>query len=115
MLEERGYRDLSVDAVAERAGVAKTTVYRRWPSKGVLVAAAIAPSPVSASSADELLHETETLLAPLAGAGEDAEILDVVRAILIPRRTALAELLDNPTRADELLGALWMRVWLGEG
>jgi AcrR family transcriptional regulator len=113
MLDERGYRELSVDAVAERAGVAKTTIYRRWSSKGVLVAAAIAPSPVSASSAHELLLETEALLAPLADAGDDAEILGVVRAILLPRRAALAQLLDNSTRADELLGALWMRMWMG--
>ena len=112
-LDERGYRDLSVDVVAGRACVAKTTIYRRWPSKGVLVAAAIAPSPVTASSVDELLRETEGLLAPLADAGDDAEILGVVRAILIPRRAALAQLLPNPTRADELLGALWMKLWLG--
>ena len=77
------------------------------------MAAAIAPSPVTASSVDELLRETEGLLAPLADAGDDAEILGVVRAILIPRRAALAQLLPNPTRADELLGALWMKLWLG--
>ena len=45
LLAERGYRELTVDAVAERAGVAKTTVYRRWPSKGALVGAAIVPPP----------------------------------------------------------------------
>jgi AcrR family transcriptional regulator len=32
-----GYERLSMEAVAERAGVAKTTVYRRWPSKLALV------------------------------------------------------------------------------
>src|SRR4051812_3134733 len=37
-IEAHGYAGLSVDAVAERAGVAKTTVYRRWPSKAWLVA-----------------------------------------------------------------------------
>jgi AcrR family transcriptional regulator len=36
-LAEVGYDDLSIDAVAGRAGVHKTTVYRRWPTKPDLV------------------------------------------------------------------------------
>jgi AcrR family transcriptional regulator len=113
MLSELGYRELSVDEVAERAGVAKTTVYRRWPSKGTLVAAAIAPTAPTATSADELLHETQTLLAPLAGAQDDAEILGIIRAILAPRRIALTQLLGgDAARADELLGALWLRLFV---
>ena len=40
-LEEHGYRAVSIEAVAARAGVAKTTVYRRWPSKDELVFDAI--------------------------------------------------------------------------
>ena len=39
-LAERGYGALSIEAVAERAGVAKTTVYRRWPTRAALVKAA---------------------------------------------------------------------------
>jgi AcrR family transcriptional regulator len=35
-----GYEGMSVDGVAERAGVAKATVYRRWPSKQDLLIAA---------------------------------------------------------------------------
>jgi AcrR family transcriptional regulator len=35
-----GYAGMSVDGVAERAGVAKATVYRRWPSKQELLIAA---------------------------------------------------------------------------
>jgi len=38
----RGYDGMSVDRVADRAGVAKTTIYRRWPSKAELVIAMIA-------------------------------------------------------------------------
>jgi len=38
LLSEDGYEALRVEAVAARAGVHKTTVYRRWPSKAVLVA-----------------------------------------------------------------------------
>lgn len=41
LLTERGY-GFSVEDVAERAQVHKTTVYRRWPTKPVLVAEAIA-------------------------------------------------------------------------
>ena len=40
-LEERGYVAASIEAIAARAGVAKTTVYRRWPSKDELVFDAI--------------------------------------------------------------------------
>jgi AcrR family transcriptional regulator len=111
LLAERGYRDLSVDEVAERAGVAKTTVYRRWPSKGMLVAAAIAPEP-AALSVDELLSQTRALLTPFADAEDDAEVLGVVRPILAPRRSALASLLGDAARADELLGAIWIELFV---
>lgn len=33
LLLDRGYERMTVDEVAERAGVGKATVYRRWPSK----------------------------------------------------------------------------------
>lgn len=39
LLVDRGYAGLSVDEVAERAGVAKTTLYRRWPTKDHLAIA----------------------------------------------------------------------------
>ena len=109
LLAERGYRELTVDAVAERAGVAKTTVYRRWPSKGALVAATIAPPDRTYATADELLAEVTSLLSPLAGADDDAEILGILRAILEKRRRPLAELVGE-SRANELLGALVMRL-----
>jgi AcrR family transcriptional regulator len=41
LMIERGYDKMTVDDVAERAGVGKATVYRRWPSKGDLAVAAI--------------------------------------------------------------------------
>jgi AcrR family transcriptional regulator len=40
-LEERGFEDLSVEEIARAAGVNKTSVYRRWPSKADLVLAAV--------------------------------------------------------------------------
>lgn len=41
LLGERGFGGLSVEAVAAESGVAKTTIYRRWPSKLDLAGAAI--------------------------------------------------------------------------
>ena len=41
LLGEQGFRGLTMERVAERAGVGKTTIYRRWPSQTELVAEAI--------------------------------------------------------------------------
>src|SRR5512140_3275447 len=40
-LGEHGYARLSMEAVARRAGVSKSALYRRWPSRQEMVAAAI--------------------------------------------------------------------------
>ena len=109
MLRENGYRDLNVDTVAERAGVAKTTLYRRWPSKGALVAAAIEPLALSAGGdVLSVLRETCTLLNLLAGVDD----VDVLRAVLEPQRRRLVSLIaiDGELLADMLLGALVTRL-----
>jgi AcrR family transcriptional regulator len=41
LLAEYGFQATTVDAIAERAGVAKNTIYRRWPSKEELIADAL--------------------------------------------------------------------------
>lgn len=40
-LGEQGYANLTIDNVAQRAGVHKTTVYRRWKDRESLVVAAV--------------------------------------------------------------------------
>jgi AcrR family transcriptional regulator len=42
LLAEQGWSGLSVEAVAARAGVAKSTVYRRWSSRADLAIGAVA-------------------------------------------------------------------------
>ncbi|MGC4088783.1 MAG: TetR/AcrR family transcriptional regulator [Polyangiaceae bacterium] len=73
LFAERGYSGLAIDDVAARAGVNKTTVYRRWPTKVDLLGAALVnlraqqpPPPDSGSLRDdlvELLFERATLMA----------------------------------------------------
>jgi len=57
LLGEEGYEGLSIEGVAARAGVGKTTVYRRWPSKEPLVVDAIgrckSPEDPAPTRADE--------------------------------------------------------------
>lgn len=111
MLSEGGYGALTIEEVAERAGVAKTTVYRRWPSKGALLASLI-PPPGTYANAEAVLRDVQTLLAPLASS-EDAETLGVLRTILHSRRQPLLDFLGgDENRADELLGAVWMQLFV---
>lgn len=63
LFAEQGYAGLSVEAVAARAGVNKTTIYRRWPTKADLVGAALlelrgqdAEPPNTGSLRDDLLE-----------------------------------------------------------
>ncbi len=59
ILEERGFVDLTIDEIAQRAGVSKTTIYRRWPTKGTLV--------FEAFSADFLVGSPALTRDPCAG------------------------------------------------
>ena len=52
LLAEEGFQGLSIEAVAAKAGVGKTTIYRRWPSKDELVIDAIREVQIDLSMVD---------------------------------------------------------------
>ncbi|HSI06685.1 MAG TPA: TetR/AcrR family transcriptional regulator [Myxococcota bacterium] len=63
-LTRSGYDGFRVDAVASAAGVNKTSVYRRWPTKLALVAAALRARPVMVEAPpDEGTLRTDLILA----------------------------------------------------
>src|SRR6266446_8701262 len=37
LLEQHGFRAVTLEGIAEEAGVARTTVYRLWPNKAAVV------------------------------------------------------------------------------
>lgn len=101
ILAERGYDGLTMEGVAERAGVAKTTVYRRWPTRTALVAALAEAftAPVRPPSTGTLKGDLQALL------------LDVTKALKAPhaRRViprALADARDH-AELDATLRPFW--------
>ena len=48
-----GYTQASIEAIAERAGVHKTTIYRRWRTKDRLIAEALADAAATRSAVDD--------------------------------------------------------------
>jgi AcrR family transcriptional regulator len=51
LLVEVGYAELTIEAVAKRAGVGHTSIYRRWPSKAHMVHEVVFPDQRTASIA----------------------------------------------------------------
>ncbi|GAA3823312.1 TetR/AcrR family transcriptional regulator [Cellulomonas soli] len=65
LLAERGYDGMTMDAVADRAGAGKATVYRRWPSKVRLAADALVCNRSARLSIDDV-PDTGSLRGDLA-------------------------------------------------
>lgn len=74
LIEERGIGGFSIEAVAARAGVAKTTIYRWWPSRGALAIAGFLANTApqisyeeTTSPLDDLRRQIERVAAVYAG------------------------------------------------
>ncbi|HET8776144.1 MAG TPA: TetR/AcrR family transcriptional regulator [Candidatus Limnocylindria bacterium] len=121
LLAERGYDGLTMEGVAARAGVAKTTVYRRWPSRAELVleVANQIAAPVRLTPTGDLRRDLVSALrdiigvldAPiarriipriLADARESDELTAVLTAFWTNRRGRLRELLAAGVEAGEI-------------
>jgi AcrR family transcriptional regulator len=104
--KQNGFADLTIERVAEEAGVGKTTVYRWWPNKAALVADVFASSvtqklrfPDTGSVARDMSLQMQQLvqilrsrrghiLSVIVGAGQsDATLIKAFRdRFLKPRR-----------------------------
>jgi AcrR family transcriptional regulator len=122
LLEQDGFTDLKIEAVAARAGVGKTTIYRWWPSKAVLVADAFMSSvmretrfPDTGSVREDLRAQMQRLatifrgqrgriLRSLVGGGQsDPELISAFRnRWLIPRRAEAFGILQRAIDRGQL-------------
>jgi AcrR family transcriptional regulator len=95
MLRAGGYRELSLDEVARRAGTAKSSIYRRWPSKAAL-AAEVVRRDVAAPEGDLAAAFEALMNGPMGGvaasligeAQESAETRSIVLELLAPYRAS---------------------------
>jgi AcrR family transcriptional regulator len=123
LLSTEGFDRFSVEAVAVRAGVAKTTVYRRFPTRNDLIVGALVrlndelPSPPAAGPVrDRLiavlhgirLRTTESvrgrILVQVASEGlRDPALADLVhQRVLAPRRQVLRDVIADGIASGEL-------------
>jgi AcrR family transcriptional regulator len=98
---EQGYDRLSMDDIASRAGVGKAAIYRRWPSKAVVVADAIAHwrrrlGPVEPPNTGSLHGDIDALVAAVPDLN-DAE-LNTIQVIIGVATAAM----HNPVLAAAL-------------
>ena len=123
LLAERGLAAMSIEEVAARAGVGKTTIYRRWPSKGLLALDAFVasfreeqPQPDTGTLRGDLLSAlhawvravTQTAMGPMltgliAEAQHDPELRGAWRdRVLEPLRAQHRIMLDRAIARGEI-------------
>jgi AcrR family transcriptional regulator len=121
MLADVGYAQLRLDTLAARAGVAKTTILRRWPSKAAVAAAAVqrlalqtAEVPESSNLRDDLQALLTNAVAAFATgpgrfvpalireSGHHAEIADLVATVIQTRRAAYRRVLNRAIARHDL-------------
>lgn len=99
LLAEKGFRGLTVEAVADSSGVAKTTIYRWWPSKQALLLEALsrlrqpAVVPETGSIRDKAVAHLRGHIEAFRESGTAPILAD-----------ALAEVLRNPELEKARLG-----------
>ena len=102
LLAERGLAAMSIEEVAARAGVGKTTIYRRWPSKGLLALDAF----VASFREEQAQPDTGTLRGDMLAA-----LRAWVRAVTqTPMGSMLTGLIAEAQHDPELRGAWRDRV-----
>ena len=124
LLRTEGYARVTIEAIAAKAGVGKTTIYRRWPSKGPLVIEAISglihlgPMIDSGETAKDLAAFLKAVMTALgatliggtipgltADMANDPEVAEPFRRFIIkPKRDRLAAILDRAEARGELVG-----------
>jgi AcrR family transcriptional regulator len=121
LLASDGYAGFRLDALAKRAGVAKTTILRRWPSKAAVAAAAVEQLALQTTDVPEtgtLRGDLHALLTSaiavftnghgdfvprlIRESGHHPEIADLLHTVIHTRRLAYRRVLNRAIARHEL-------------
>ncbi len=122
LISQEGFAGVSIEAVAQRSGAAKTTIYRHWPSREALLIEAFGicaeaphPSPDTGSLRDDLIVVLKGLALKLNEGGwcsavssladaasRDRELERLHISTLADRRRPLTDILDRAIARGEL-------------
>jgi AcrR family transcriptional regulator len=121
LLASGGHAGFRLDELAKRAGVAKTTILRRWPSKAAVVAAAVeqlALQTIDVPAAGSLRGDLHALLTSAVASftnghgafvprliresGHHPEIADLLQTVIHTRRLAYRRALNRAIARHEL-------------
>lgn len=89
-LVDFGYAGMTMQGIAARAGVNKTSLYRRWGSKGAMLADALLATSADIVEPPDTGHLRQDLLVLWSTAPVQARQLDFVRPIAVSRALAAA-------------------------
>ncbi|WP_285689135.1 TetR/AcrR family transcriptional regulator [Actinoplanes sp. NBRC 103695] len=133
LVSELGYGRVTTDAIAARASASKMTMYRKWPSKAVLIADALrrqseGPAPIAADTGSlrsDLVATVDGIVRSMSGGGnllnladavrDDPELRDLVRGQIYDRcdadgATLCAQAAARGEPADPALGPAVVRL-----
>lgn len=114
LVAENGYAGLRIEDVAAACGTSKQAIYRRWPSKPDLVAAAIEETLAEANPApasDDFIEALTIALAKVAALVNDTPFGAAIAALLgVPGEHVLVEALQRvEARRRGFMQALFRR------
>jgi len=121
VLREGGYGAVTIDGIAKNVGRARSSLYRRWPSKRHLVAYAVVgelgedPAADTGSLRGELLSAVTTLWRAFRGPlgyalpglvadmAQDAALASSIRReVMVPRRRSMREAIERARARGEV-------------
>lgn len=140
LAQENGYRSVSIKEVAQRSKVSRQTIYRRWPTKQVLLLEvvreqllhSVVGTPSQASDLESYLcHLFEVgrektgdiIMGILMASEQDSWLFSDIQELIIARRLLLEQVLEQDAHihhysyrvpisvvAETLAASMWYRV-----
>src|SRR5215204_2418402 len=115
VIVEKGVGDLTIEEVAQRSGVAKTTIYRHWPERASLIMDTVRTCFEHVASPDtgSLRGDLEAFFGDIDAADRDSEMELLLDRVALERQRPIHEIVARAQARGELPDDLDPRVVVG--